>query len=55
MQHNSKDWLYGDRDETVNQIRSECSKLAQKEYMSSHDWVGNGIHWELWILIWPYY
>ena len=26
---------------------SECSKLAQKEYMTRHDWVGKVIHWEL--------
>ena len=26
---------------------SECSKLAQKEYKTRHDWVGNVIHWEM--------
>ena len=26
---------------------SECSKLAQKEYQTRHDWVGKGIHWEM--------
>ena len=31
--------LYGDRDETINHIISECSKLAQKEYKIRHDWV----------------
>ena len=25
----------------------ECSKLAQKEYKTWHDWVGKMIHWEL--------
>ena len=24
--------LCGDKDETINHIKSECSKLAQKEY-----------------------
>ena len=31
--------LCGDRDETINHIISECSKLAQKEYKARHDWV----------------
>ena len=35
-----------DRDETINHI-SECSKLAQKEYKTRHDWVGKVIHWEM--------
>ena len=26
---------------------NECSKLAQKEYKTKHDWVGKVIHWEL--------
>ena len=30
-QQNSKCWLCGVRDQTVNYIISECSKLAQKE------------------------
>ena len=30
-----------------NHIISECSKLAQREYKTRHDWVGKGIHWEL--------
>ena len=38
--------LYGDRDETINHILSECSKLGQKEYQTRHDWVGKVIHWE---------
>ena len=46
-QHNSKCRLCGDRDETINHIKSECSKLAQKEFKARHDWVGNGIHWEM--------
>ena len=30
MQHNSWCRLCGDRDETINHVISECSKLAQK-------------------------
>ena len=43
--------LCGDRDETVNTIISEWSKLAQKEYKSGQ---GDplGIMWE--IEVWPY-
>ena len=44
---NSKGRLCGDRDETINYIISECSKLAQKEYKARHDWVGKVIHWEM--------
>ena len=34
---------------------SECSKLAQKECKSRHDWKEKVIHWELCkeIKIWP--
>ena len=32
---------------TINHIISECSKLAQKEYKTRHDWVGKVIHWEM--------
>ena len=39
MQQNSKCRLCGDRDETMNHMISECSKLAQKEYKTRHDWV----------------
>ena len=46
-QQNSKCRLCGDRDETINHIISECSKLAQKEYKIRHDWVGKVIHWEM--------
>ena len=35
-----------DRDETVNPI-SECSKIAQKDYKTRHDWVGKVFHCEL--------
>ena len=37
-QQNSKDRLCSDRDEMINHIMSECSKLAQKEYKARHDW-----------------
>ena len=46
-QQNSKCWLCGDRDETINHIISECSKLAQKEYKARHDWVSKVVHWEM--------
>ena len=36
-QQNSKCRLFGDRDETINQIISECRKLAQREYKGRHD------------------
>ena len=41
-QQSSKCRLCGDRDETINHIINECSKLAQR-----HDWVGKVIHWEM--------
>ena len=37
----------GNTDETINRIISECSKLAQKEYNTRHDWVSKVIHWEM--------
>ena len=46
-QQNSKYRLCCERDETINHIISECSKLAQKEYKARHDWVGKMIHWEM--------
>ena len=46
-QQNSRCRLCGDRDETINHIISECSKLAQKEYKTRNNWVGKVIHWEL--------
>ena len=42
-QQNSKCRLCVDRDKTLNHIISECSKLAQKEYKTRHDWVGKVI------------
>ena len=46
-QQNSKCRRCSDRDEAINHIISECSKLAQKEYKAKHDWVGKVIHWEM--------
>ena len=46
-QQNSKCRLFGDRDETINHVIGECSKLVQKEYKARHDWVGKVIHWEM--------
>ena len=46
-QQNTKCRLCGDRDEAINYIINECSKVAQKEYKTRHDWVGKVIHWEL--------
>ena len=47
MQQISKCWLRGDRDETINHIISEFSKLALKEYKTRHDWVGKVINKEM--------
>ena len=46
-QQNSKCRLCGDRDETINHVISECSKLALKEYNTKLDWMGKVIHWEM--------
>ena len=35
-----------DRDETVNHVISEYTKLAQEEYKTGHGWVGKVIHLE---------
>ena len=40
---NSKCSLCVDINETINHIISECSKLAQKEYKTRHDWAGKVI------------
>ena len=39
-QQNNRCRLYGDRDETINHITSECNKLAQKKYKTRHNWLG---------------
>ena len=46
-QQNSRCRLCGDKDETINHIISECSKLAHKEDKTRYDWVGKVIYWEL--------
>ena len=40
-------WASDERDETINPIKSECSKLTQKVYKTRHDWVDKLIHMEL--------
>ena len=37
----------GNRDGTINQIISEYSKLALKEFKTRHDWLGMVINLEL--------
>ena len=39
--------ICGDRDETINHIISEFSKLAQKEYKTRYNWMGKVIHGEM--------
>ena len=46
-QQNGKCRLCDHRDETINYVISECSKLEQREYKARHDWVGKVIHWEM--------
>ena len=43
----SECWLCGNRDETINHIISECSKLTQTEYKTRDDWVGKVIYREM--------
>ena len=47
MQQNSKCRLCSDRDEAINHMISECSKLTQKEYEARHDWLVKMIYWEM--------
>ena len=44
---NSKCVLCSNRDETINYLISEFSKLTQKESKTRHDWVGMVIHREM--------
>ena len=39
--------LSGDKNETINHVINEGSKLAQKEYKTRHDGVRKVTHWEL--------
>ena len=41
-QHNSRCKLFGERDEKINHIISECSIFVQKVYKTRHDRVGQG-------------
>ena len=43
-QEQSKCRMCGEKDETVNHLISECSKMAQREYKRRHDWVGRRVH-----------
>ena len=45
-QENCKCRLCGERNETINHLINECSKLAQKEKKTRHDLVGKVIYWE---------
>ena len=47
MQHINKCRLYGDKNQKVNHMISEYSKLSQKKYKTKQNWVGKVIHWEL--------
>ena len=47
MPQNGECKLCGDKDETINHIISEWSKLALKVYKTRQDRVGKGIHWEM--------
>ena len=46
-EQNSRCRLCGDRGETINHIKSECSKLAQKEFKNRKERVREMIPWEL--------
>ena len=39
--------MYGEKDETIDHIKSEWNKVNQKENKSKYDWVGKVIHLEL--------
>ena len=47
IQQNCRYRLFGDRDETINHIINERSKLALREYKTRHDWLGMVIHWDM--------
>ena len=56
IQENCRCSLCGDRDQTINHMIIEVSKLPQKEYKTRHNLMGKVIHSEIvqYILIWPY-
>ena len=39
--------LYGEREETIMHVLSECKKIAQTEYKKRHDKVTTWTHWRL--------
>ena len=47
MQQNSICRLYGNRDETINPIISECSEPAWKVYKTTYDGLSRVTHWVL--------
>ena len=47
IRQNSKCRLCGERDETINHIINECTKLVRKDYKTRLEWVGKVIHWEM--------
>ena len=47
MQQNSNSWLCANKGQTIYHMMDECRKLAQREYKTRHDCVGNVIHREL--------
>ena len=47
LQQNSRCRLCSDRDETINDIINECSKLIQKEYITRHTWLRKMVYCEL--------
>ena len=47
MQQNSIGRLCDDRDETINHMINECSKLAQNEYKTKQNWAGKVTSCEL--------
>ena len=46
-QEQGKCRMCGERDETVSHLVGERSKLAQREYKGTHDWVGRRVLWEV--------
>ena len=39
--------MCNEADESINDVVSDCSKLAQKEYKRRHDNLGKILHWKL--------
>ena len=47
IRKNSRCSVCGGKDEPINRIINEFSKLAHTEYKNIYDWVGMVIYWEL--------